>query len=167
MFSSSRTSFNEDPNMRANYVDFACPGMLPVLNEDCLDKSIKCSLALAGRIPNYIKFDRKHYSYPDCPQGYQITQKHNPIMTDGRLFYFDCHDNMNHVLVERVQMEQDSAKMIKGDDGKWKVDFNRCGMPLLEIVTGAKWTTAENCKLVVREMQELLQQLEISDANIK
>lgn len=73
MFSSSRTSYNEEPNTRANYVDFACPGMLPVLNEDCLDKSIKCSLALAGRIPNYIKFDRKHYCYPDNPQGYQIT----------------------------------------------------------------------------------------------
>lgn len=67
MFSSSRTSKNDEPNLRANYVDFACPGMLPVLNEDCLDKSIKTSLALAGRIPNYIKFDRKHYQYPDNP----------------------------------------------------------------------------------------------------
>lgn len=73
MFSSSATSSNNEPNQSANYVDFACPGMLPVLNEDCLNKSIKCSLALAGRIPNFIKFDRKHYVYPDNPQGYQIT----------------------------------------------------------------------------------------------
>jgi len=58
----------------------AIPGMLPILNEDCLDQAIKCSLALEGQIPSFIKFDRKHYIYPDLPQGYQITQKHNPIM---------------------------------------------------------------------------------------
>ena len=92
--------------------------MLPVLNEDCLDKAIKCGLALAGRIPHYIKFDRKHYNYPDLPQGYQITQKHNPIMTDGRLFYYDHKDLENHILIDRVQMEQDTAKTIVTTTGQ-------------------------------------------------
>lgn len=129
--------------------------MLPVLNEDCLDKAIRCSLALAGRIPNYIKFDRKHYNYPDLPQGYQITQKHNPIMLDGRMFFYDHTDNESHVLIERVQMEQDTAKTII-KDGKWHIDYNRAGMPLLEIVTEAKFSNPEDSKLIVREMQELL-----------
>ena len=88
-------------------------------------------------------------------------------MTDGRLFFFDCYDQMNHVLIERVQMEHDSAKMIKKADGKWYTDYNRAGMPMLEVVTGAKWTNGEDCKLIVRELQELLQNLEISDAKIK
>lgn len=125
--------------------------MLPVLNEDCLDKAIKCGLALAGRIPHYIKFDRKHYNYPDLPQGYQITQKHNPIMTDGRLFYYDHKDLENHILIDRVQMEQDTAKTIV-KDGKWYIDYNRAGMPLLEIVTAAQFTNPEDSKLIVREM---------------
>jgi len=67
MFSSSLCTNLEEPNTHANFVDLGLPGMLPVLNEDCLDKAIRCSLALAGRIPNYIKFDRKHYNYPDLP----------------------------------------------------------------------------------------------------
>jgi len=162
----SRVTNLDEPNAFANYVDLALPGMLPVLNEDCLDKAIICSLGLGGRIPNHIKFDRKHYYYADNPQGYQITQKHNPIMTDGRLFYFDCYDNENHILIQRVQMEQDTAKTIK-KGGKLLIDYNRAGMPLLEIVTEASWTNPEDCKLVVREMQELLQQLEISDAKIE
>lgn len=76
--------------------------MLPVLNEDCLDKAIRCSLALGGRIPAFIKFDRKHFMHPDLPSGYQITQEHNPIMIDGRLFYYDHKDNENYVLIKRV-----------------------------------------------------------------
>ena len=156
----------EEPNTNANYADLALPGMLPVLNADCLDKAIICSLGLAGRIPNFIKFDRKHYYYADNPHGYQITQKHNPIMEDGRMFFFDCHDNENHILIQRVQMECDTAKSIH-KDGKTYIDYNRAGMPLLEIVTEAAWTNPEDCKLVVREMQELLQALEISDAKIE
>jgi|LauGreDrversion4_2_1035121.scaffolds.fasta_scaffold679194_1 aspartyl-tRNA(Asn)/glutamyl-tRNA(Gln) amidotransferase subunit B len=66
----SLTADHNEPNTQANYVDLGFPGMLPVLNEDCLDKALRCGLALAGRIPNYIKFDRKHYNYPDLPQGY-------------------------------------------------------------------------------------------------
>lgn len=75
--------------MHANLVDLAFPGMLPVLNEQCLDVAIKMSLALAGEIPASIKFDRKHYFYADLPQGYQITQKDHPVMQNGKLRYFD------------------------------------------------------------------------------
>jgi aspartyl-tRNA(Asn)/glutamyl-tRNA(Gln) amidotransferase subunit B len=89
MFSTSLCSNLDEPNTNANFVDIGLPGMLPVLNENCLDIAIKASLALGGRILPQIKFDRKHYIYADLPQAYQITQKHYPIMLDGRLFYYD------------------------------------------------------------------------------
>lgn len=103
-------SYDAEPNTMANFVDLGLPGMLPVLNEECLDLAIKASLGLGGRILPLIKFDRKHYVYADLPQAYQITQKHNPIMKDGRLFFFDYRDNESHILVDRVQMEQVSAE---------------------------------------------------------
>ena len=112
------------------------PGMLPVLNEECLDLAITASLALGGRILSKIKFDRKHYVYADLPQAYQITQKHYPIMKDGRLFFYDYRENESHILVQRVQMEQDTAKSVYEGD-KVLIDYNRAGMPLLEVVTAA------------------------------
>ena len=140
--------------------------MLPVLNEECLNQAIKASLALGGRILPKIKFDRKHYVYADLPQAYQITQKHNPIMLDGRLFFYDFKENENHILIERIQMEQEAAKtFVKGD--KMLVDYNRAGMPLLEIVTTPKPTHPNDVKLIVRELQELLNTLGISEANIE
>jgi len=93
----------------ANFVDIALPGMLPVLNEECLNIAIKASLALRGSILPIIKFDRKHYVYADLPQGYQITQKHNPIMIDGRLSYFNCQDEEAFIPIDRIQMEQVSS----------------------------------------------------------
>lgn len=124
-----------EPNTHVNYCDLGIPGMLPVLNEDCLDKAIRCALALGGRIPPFIKFDRKHYTYSDLPQGYQITQEHNPIMIDGRLFYYNHQDAESHVLIKRVQMEQDAATTKISKDGRFMIDYNRAGMPLLEIGT--------------------------------
>ena len=125
--------------------------MLPVLNEYCLDVAIKASLAMGGRILPMIKFDRKHYIYADLPSAYQITQKHNPIMLDGRLFFYNYKDKESHVLVQRIQMEQDTAKSIY-EDGKVLIDYNRAGMPLLEIVTDAMPTHPVDSKLIVREL---------------
>jgi aspartyl-tRNA(Asn)/glutamyl-tRNA(Gln) amidotransferase subunit B len=93
----------------ANFVDLALPGMLPVLNEECLNLAIKASLGLKGHILPVIKFDRKHYVYADLPQAYQITQKHNPIMIDGILTYFNCQDEEAQIAIDRIQMEQVSS----------------------------------------------------------
>ena len=165
-FAASLNTTSEEPNTHANFVDLGLPGMLPVLNEECLDLAIKSSLALGGRILPQIKFDRKHYVYADLPQAYQITQKHYPIMLDGRLFFYDYKENENHILIERIQMEQDTAKSIyKGD--KVLIDYNRAGMPLLEIVTRHQHTHPNDAKLIVRELQELLKSLGISDAQIE
>ena len=102
MFLDSLCTNLEEPNTHANLVDMALPGMLPVLNEHCLNQAIKCSIALEGNILPKIKFDRKHYSYADLPQGYQITQKHYPIMERGKLDFFDYKDQENHILIQRI-----------------------------------------------------------------
>ena len=80
----------------------ALPGMLPVLNEECLDLAICASLGLNGHILPKIKFDRKHYVYADLPQSYQITQKHYPVMMDGRLHFYDHNDQESHILIQRI-----------------------------------------------------------------
>ena len=125
--------------------------MLPVLNENCLDIAIRASLALGGRILPQIKFDRKHYIYADLPQAYQITQKHYPVMLDGRMFYYNYKDKEQHILIQRIQMEQDTAKSIY-EGNKVLIDYNRAGMPLLEIVTDANPTHPVDAKLIVREL---------------
>merc|ERR1719361_879889 len=151
MFSTSLNTSSEEPNTHANFVDLGLPGMLPVLNENCLDLAIKASLALGGRILPQIKFDRKHYTFCDLPQAYQITQKHYPIMLDGRLFYYDYKDNENYILIDRMQMEQDTAKTIyKGD--KVLIDYNKSGVPLLQINTEPQETHPNDTKLIIREL---------------
>ena len=166
MFSTSLNTSGEEPNTHCNFVDLALPGMLPVLNEECLDLAITASLAMNGRILPKIKFDRKHYVYADLPQAYQITQKHYPIMMDGRLCFYDTYEQENHMLIERIQMEQDTAKSIY-HGGKVMIDYNRAGMPLLEVVTSFKPIHPNDAKLIVRELQELLKSLSISEAQIE
>ncbi|CDW85381.1 aspartyl glutamyl-trna amidotransferase subunit b [Stylonychia lemnae] len=150
-----------------NFVDLALPGMLPVLNEECLDLAIKASLALKGKINHQIKFDRKHYFYSDLPQGYQITQKDHPIMERGKLYYFDRLNQQKSLTIQRIQIEQDSAKSFHDFDNYALIDYNRAGMPLLEIVTEPEIDHPEDGKLVVKEIQELLKALELSEANME
>jgi len=167
LFSSATCSYQDEPNSHVAYVDAGLPGVLPVLNEECLEQAVKCSLALNGNLPRQIKFDRKHYLYQDLPSGYQITQKHNPIMQDGVLRYFNAENEEAHIPITRVQIEQDTAKTIN-HEGKSLIDYNRSGMPLLEIVTDAQYIeNPEDCKLLVREMQELLSRCKISEAKIE
>ena len=91
-----------EANIHANMVDLAMPGMLPVLNSECLDIALLCSLALDGEIASKIKFDRKHYFYADLPQGYQITQKDHPIMQNGQIKYFNRFHEPASLTVQRI-----------------------------------------------------------------
>ena len=105
LFSSSLGSQLEQANTHCNLVDLALPGMLPVLNEECLNLAVKASLALKGHINSRIKFDRKHYYYSDLPQGYQITQKEHPIMERGQLYFFDRFNQERSLSIQRIQIE--------------------------------------------------------------
>ena len=95
----AKCSYLDEPNTHVAYLDASLPGTLPVLNEECLNVAVKCALALNGEIPSSIKFDRKHYVYQDLPQGYQITQKHNPIMENGSLNFFNADDKEAQVSI--------------------------------------------------------------------
>ncbi len=101
--------------------------------------------------------------YPDSPQGYQITQHHNPIMIDGRLFYYNHQDAEAHVLIKLVQMKQEQAKIVKKEN-KFILDYNYAGVPLLQISTEPSHINPHDCKLVVEEMQDLLSTLGVSQA---
>ena len=102
LFSSAHASYFEEPNTHLAFLDCALPGTLPVLNEECLEQALKCAVALEGEIPCSMKFDRKHYVYADLPQGYQITQKHHPVMQKGTLRYFNARGEQARVGIQRI-----------------------------------------------------------------
>lgn len=156
-----------EANVHASMLDLACPGMLPVLNTECLNKAIYCSLALNGNIPERTRFDRKHYFYADLPQGYQITQKDEPIMQGGFLNFFNRFGEPAQLAITRVQMEQDTARSFHEDPTLVYLDYNRAGMPLLEIVTEPHIDHPADGKLAVKEMQDMLKALHISEANME
>lgn len=151
LFSTALNTSSGEPNSHANFVDLAMPGMLPVLNENCLNSAVKACIGFGGRIMPKIKFERKHYYYHDSPQGYQITQRHDPIMQDGRIFYYDRFDHIKSLQIRRVKLEQDTAKSIERMDHVL-IDYNRCGAPLLEITSSADIDHPEDGKLAVREI---------------
>lgn len=158
-------------NTCANYVDLALPGMLPVLNIEVLKLALKASLALNGKIDKingyHIRFDRKHYFYSDLPQGYQITQKEFPIMQNGFLRYYNRFNQEQKIGIERIQIEQDSARSFHDFKEYSGIDYNRAGAALLEIVTLPQVTHPTDGKIVVRELQETLKYLGISHANME
>ena len=129
--------------------------------------AIKCSLALEGQIAEKIKFDRKHYFYADLPQGYQITQKDHPIMQNGSLKFFNRNNDPGSLRIQRIQIEQDTARSFHDNPKFTYLDFNRAGMPLLEIVTEPEIYHPSDGKLAVKEIQELLKSLDISEANME
>ena len=132
-FSSSLNSYASMPNTNVSPVDLGYPGIMPVVNKEAVRKSLKTALALNCKIPNYLNFDRKNYFYPDLPKGYQITQMHNPIGVDGYLM-INVDGVDKKVLIHDTHLEEDTANL--NHYGNYSlIDYNRCGIPLLETVT--------------------------------
>ena len=131
LFSSSNTRFGDDPNTNVSCIDAAVPGTLPVLNIDCVKKAIKAGLVLNSKINKKSIFCRKHYSYPDLPKGYQITQNEKKILSGG---YIQLLDTGERIEIQNAHIEEDAGKMIHMN-GETYIDLNRAGTALLEIVT--------------------------------
>ena len=110
VFSSARNSYNELANDNVAPLDMAFPGTLPTLNKECVRKAILMSLALNCTVPEYFYFDRKNYYYPDLPKGYQISQMHDPIGTNGKVI-IDCNGKEKTVLIHDIHLEEDSASL--------------------------------------------------------
>ncbi len=135
LFSSSSTKFGSDPNTQVSLVDSGFPGMLPVINQFCVEQSIKTGLGLKAKINLNSVFDRKNYFYADLPQGYQISQYKNPIVGEGEVI-LDMPYGTKKIGIERLHLEQDAGKSIHDIDPENSfVDLNRSGVALMEIVS--------------------------------
>lgn len=143
------------------------PGTLPVPNAAALRYAVLLGLALNGTIAEHSKFDRKHYFYPDLPKAYQISQFDLPVMQSGELLVDVPNEGIVRIGIERMHLEEDSAKNIHGDDGKTYVDFNRSTVPLCEIVTKPDFRTSAQAKAYVQELRLLVRMLGISHADME
>lgn len=162
MFCSCSTDyFGHEPNTHVCPVCLGLPGALPVANRKAIEWTILTGLALDCKIPLFSKFDRKNYFYPDLPKGYQISQYDLPLGINGKLKLGN-----NKVRIRRVHLEEDTAKMIHTKDTTL-LDFNRSGVPLMEIVTEPDIKTPQEAKGFLKKLQQLIRYLNVSDCNME
>ncbi len=164
MFSHSLIAFNTLPNTLTNEIDLGYPGSLPVVNEQAVIKGIKLAKALDMQIDPLLRFDRKNYFYPDLPKGFQITQQFHPLGLNGKLAIED--KQLAFVAIERIHLEEDTAKSIHTNNLTF-LDYNRAGIPLIEIVTKPCLKTAEQVVKYVNMIRLLALALNISDAKME
>lgn len=155
MFSSSVNKPGEIPNYNVSVIDASIPGTLPSLNKKCLELSIRAGLGLNCTINKFSEFDRKHYFYPDLPNGYQITQFYHPIATKGYIII----DNQK-IRINRIHMENDAGKSIHEKNFSL-IDLNRAGVGLIEIVTEPDITTPALAAKTVKEIRNILKSLDV------
>ncbi len=166
LFCSCPTSFNHKQNSNTCPTCLALPGALPVLNKEVVHKSIMLGTALEATINRVSYFDRKSYFYPDSPSAYQITQLYTPIVEHGKL-QIDFEDGSNKIIrVNRAHIEADAGKNIHDGDIS-KVDLNRAGTPLLEIVSEPDMRSAEEAILYLKKLHSIIRYLNIGDANMQ
>jgi len=172
LFCGCSTQFGQEPNTQTCPVCTGMPGSLPVLNEHALKLSIKTGLALNCEIAKHTKWDRKNYFYPDLPKGYQISQLDKPICGVGYLDISDADGTFEpkRIEIERAHLEEDAGKSShdeSGRGGKSKIDLNRTGTPLLEIVTRPDMRSAAEAKAFLQSLKMILTYIEVSDCNMQ
>jgi len=168
LFSGASTAFGGEPNSHVSLVDAAMPGMLPVINEECVRQAIRTGLGLKARINNKSVFDRKNYFYPDLPQGYQISQYKFPIVGEGVVAVDLPDGGVIEVGIERVHLEQDAGKSIHDQHPTLSlVDLNRCGVALMEIVSKPDIRSSEQAKAYVSKLRSILRYLGTCDGDME
>ena len=165
VFSPSFNKYEDLPNVYVSPIDMGFPGVLPVVNMECIKKALKMSLVLHCKQPEYIYFDRKNYYYPDLPKGYQITQMHAPVGTNGSIT-IDVNGINKEVSIFDIHLEEDSARLNHYSDYSL-IDYNRAGVPLLELVTEPCIYSAEEAVAFLETMRKIYQYCGISDADTK
>lgn len=167
VFSSGINAFNDCPNGNVRPLDMAFPGTLPVVNKEAVRKSIMMSLMLGCKVPEYLYFERKNYYYPDLPKGYQITQetKPAPIGIFGELRY-DCDGEFKIARINNIHLEEDTASMEHYQDFS-TIDYNRCGIPLLELVTEPTFHNSKEAVAFLETVRSIYRYADISEADSK
>lgn len=168
IFCGCSTEFGASPNSHVCPVCMGQPGVLPVLNEEVLNKSIRAGLALNSKISEYSKFDRKNYFYPDLPKGYQVSQFDYPICEGGYIDIDFSDGSVKRIGVTRAHMEEDAGKLVHVEGASYSlVDLNRAGVPLLEIVSEPDMRSSEEAYLYLRSLRTIMKYINISDVNME
>jgi aspartyl-tRNA(Asn)/glutamyl-tRNA(Gln) amidotransferase subunit B len=168
LFSGASTEFGGEPNSHVSLVDAAMPGMLPVINEECVRQAVRTGLGLKAKINLKSVFDRKNYFYPDLPQGYQISQYKSPVVGEGEVVVDLAEGETIKVGIERLHLEQDAGKSLHDQHPTMSfVDLNRSGVALMEIVSKPDLRSAEEAKAYVAKLRSILRYLGTCDGDME
>ncbi|MGC1465418.1 MAG: Asp-tRNA(Asn)/Glu-tRNA(Gln) amidotransferase subunit GatB [Pseudolabrys sp.] len=168
LFSGAATEFGGEPNSHVSLVDAAMPGMLPVINEECVRQAIRTGLGLKAKINLKSVFDRKNYFYPDLPQGYQISQYKSPIVGEGEVIVDLPGGEAVTVGIERLHLEQDAGKSLHDRHPNMSaIDLNRSGVALMEIVSKPDIRSSEEAKAYVAKLRSILRYLGTCDGDME
>lgn len=167
LFSGASTAFGGEPNSHVSLVDAAMPGMLPVINRECVAQAVRTGLGLKAKINLKSVFDRKNYFYPDLPQGYQISQYKQPIVGEGEV-EIDVDGEVMKVGIERLHLEQDAGKSLHDQHPDYSyVDLNRCGVALMEIVSKPDLRSSKQAQAYVSKLRSILRYLGTCDGDME
>jgi aspartyl-tRNA(Asn)/glutamyl-tRNA(Gln) amidotransferase subunit B len=168
LFSGASTAFGGEPNSHVSLVDAAMPGMLPVINKECVRQAVRTGLGLKARINLKSVFDRKNYFYPDLPQGYQISQYKSPVVGEGEVVVDLADGEAVTVGIERLHLEQDAGKSLHDRHPTMSfVDLNRAGVALMEIVSKPDLRSADEAKAYVAKLRTILRYLGTCDGDME
>ncbi|MGI6083874.1 MAG: Asp-tRNA(Asn)/Glu-tRNA(Gln) amidotransferase subunit GatB [Acetivibrionales bacterium] len=167
LFCGCKNEFGDEPNTRCCPICLGMPGALPVLNKKALEYTIKAGLAMQCKIALFSKFDRKNYFYPDMPKAYQVTQYNLPICYDGYVD-IDVGEETKKIGIERIHIEEDAGKLIHCSSKEDSlIDYNRCGVPLIEIVTKPDIRSPEEAKILLEEIKSILEYTGVSNCKMQ
>jgi aspartyl-tRNA(Asn)/glutamyl-tRNA(Gln) amidotransferase subunit B len=167
LFSGASTKFGNDPNTNVSLVDAAMPGMLPVVNAECVRQAVKTGLGLKAKINKESVFARKNYFYADQPQGYQISQFDKPIVGEGTIILDMPDGSTKSVGIERLHLEQDAGKSMHDQDPKYShIDLNRSGVALMEIVSKPDIRSPEEAGAYLTKLRAIVRYLGTCDGNM-
>ena len=168
LFSGASASFGSEANRNVSLVDAAMPGMLPVINEFCVEQAVKTGLALNAKINNVSVFDRKNYFYADLPQGYQISQFTKPIVGEGEIIVDLDDGEQTTIGIERLHLEQDAGKSLHDQHPtKSYIDLNRTGVALMEIVSKPDIRSPQEAGAYVKKIRSILRYIGACDGNME
>src|SRR3978361_1498690 len=168
LFSGASTEFGGEPNSHVSLVDAAMPGMLPVINEECVRQAVRTGLGLKAQINLRSVFDRKNYFYPDLPQGYQISQYKSPIVGEGEVVVAMPDGDSATIGIERLHLEQDAGNSLHDPHPNLTaIDLNRSGVALMEIVSKPDLRSSDEAKAFLSKVRSILRYLGPCDGDME